>query len=103
MNRGMILIGVLLVGLVIAMIYQQRKGVERPWTQCKESMVTQMFTGECTPSQFSAPYMRGPLQDTPQEGTPQTEIPQSDIPQTDVPLTEIPQTGGYEGDRLENM
>jgi len=99
----MILIGVLLVVFMITMIYQQRKGVERPWTQCKESMVTQMFTGECTPSQFSAPYMRGPLQDAPQTDRPQEDRPQSDIPQTDVPQTEIPQTGGYEGDRLENM
>ena len=55
MNRSMILIGVLLVALVIAMIYQQQKGVERPWTQCKESMIAQMLTGECAPSQFSTP------------------------------------------------
>ena len=93
MNRGMIVIGVLLVGLVIAMIYQQQKGVERPWTQCRESMVTQMLTGECTPSQFSAPNMRGPVRDAPQEDTPQSEIPQG----------KIPQTGGYEGGQLEDM
>ncbi len=93
MNRGMIVIGVLLVGLVIAMIYQQQKGVERPWTQCRESMVTQMLTGECTPSQFSAPHMRGPLRDAPQEDTPQSEIPQG----------KIPQTGSYEGGWLEDM
>ena len=88
MNRSMILIGVLLVALVIAMIYQQQKGVERPWTQCKESMIAQMLTGECAPSQFSTPHIRGPLQDA---------------PRTDTPQTNISQTGGYEGDRLEDM
>jgi len=98
MNRGMIVIGVLLVGLMIATIYQQRKGVRRPWTQCKESMVTQMFSGECTPSQFSGSPMRGQLQDVPQKGAPQTETPGNKVPQT-----EPPQTGGYEGGRLEDM
>ena len=98
MNRGMIVIGVLLVGLMIATIYQQRKGVGRPWTQCKESMVTQMLSGECTPSQFSGSPMRGPLQDVPQKGAPQTETPGNKVPQT-----EPPQTGGYEGGRLEDM
>ena len=93
MNRSMILIGVLLVALVIAMIYQQQKGVERPWTQCKESMIAQMLTGECAPSQFSTPHIRGPLQDA----------PRTDTSQTDVPQTDIPQTGGYEGDQLEDM
>ena len=56
-------------------------------------MVTQMLTGECTPSQFSAPHLRGPLRDAPQEDTPQSEIPQG----------KIPQTGGYEGGQLEDM
>ena len=98
MNRGMIVIGVLLVGLMIATIYQQRKGVKRPWTQCKESMVTQMLSGECTPSQFSSSPMRGPLQDVPQKRAPQTETPGNKVPQT-----EPPQTGGYEGGRLEDM
>lgn len=98
MNRGMILIGVLLVGLVIAMIYQQQKGVERPWTQCKESMVTQMLTGECTPSQFSGSPMHGPLGNMPQGETPQVETPGGSTPRE-----EIPQTGGYEGGQLEDM
>ena len=98
MNRGMIVIGVLLVGLMIATIYQQRKGVRRPWTQCKESMVTQMFSGECTPSQFSGSPMRGPLQDVPQKGAPQAKTPGNEVPQT-----EIPQTSGYKGSQLENM
>jgi hypothetical protein len=98
MNRGMIVIGVLLVGLMIATIYQQQKGVGRPWTQCKESMVTQMFSGECTPSQFSDSPMRGPLQDVPQK-----EAPQNKTPGNEVPQTEIPQTGGYKGSRLEDM
>ena len=98
MSRGMIVIGVLLVGLMIATIYQQQKGVGRPWTQCKESMVTQMFSGECTPSQFSGSPMRGPLQDVPQKGAPQAKTPGNEVPQT-----EIPQTSGYKGSQLENM
>jgi len=98
MNRGMIVIGVLLVGLMIATIYQQRKGVERPWTQCKESMVTQMFSGECTPSQFSGSPIRGSLQDPSQKVAPQTETLWNEVPQT-----EIPQTGGYEGGRPGDM
>ncbi len=98
MNRGMILIGVLLVVFMITMIYQQRQGVERPWTQCKESMVTQMLTGECPPSQFPGSPMHGPLGHTPQGETPQEETPGSEIPRE-----EIPQTGGYEGGPLEDM
>ncbi len=103
MNRGMILIGVLLVGLMIATIYQQRKGVERPWTQCKESMVTQIFSGECTPSQFSGSPMGRPLRDTPLVVAPQGEQPQMETPGGGTPREEIPQTGGYEGGQLEDM
>ena len=98
MNRGIVVIGVLLVGLMIATIYQQRKGVEWPWTQCKESMVTQMLSGECTPSQFSGSPMRGPLQDVPQKGASQTKTPGNEVPQT-----EIPQTSGYKGSWVEDM
>jgi len=103
MNRGMIIIGVLLVGLIIATIYQQQKGVERPWTQCKESMVTQMLSGECTPSQFSGSPMHGPLGDMPQAVTPQDGQPQVETPGGGTPREEIPQTGGYEGGKLEDM
>ena len=46
-RTGIILI--LLVGLVIAMMYQSREGVKRPWMNCKESLVSQMLTGKCTP------------------------------------------------------
>jgi len=40
-----------LVGLVIAMMYQSREGVKRPWMNCKESLVSQMLTGKCTPTE----------------------------------------------------
>ena len=48
-RTGIILI--LLVGLVIAMMYQSREGVKRPWMNCKESLVSQMLTGNCTPTE----------------------------------------------------
>ena len=48
-RTGIILI--LLVGLVIAMMYQSREGVKRPWMNCKESLVSQMLTGKCTPTE----------------------------------------------------
>lgn len=36
--------------LAIAMMYQESTGgIERPWAQCKESMVRQMLFDECTP------------------------------------------------------
>jgi succinate dehydrogenase hydrophobic anchor subunit len=46
-RTGIILI--LLVGLVIAMMYQSRDGIKRPWMNCKESLMSQMLTGKCTP------------------------------------------------------
>lgn len=48
-RTGIILI--LLVGLVIAMMYQSREGVKRPWMNCKENLVSQMLTGKCTPTE----------------------------------------------------
>ena len=37
--------------MAIAMIYQSEVGggVERPWAQCKESLVQQVFSNTCTP------------------------------------------------------
>ena len=37
--------------LVIALIYQSEVGggVDRPWMRCKENMVQQIFSGDCTP------------------------------------------------------
>lgn len=44
------ILAALIAVLVIAMMYQESSGgIERPWAQCKESLVQQMFSGECTP------------------------------------------------------
>lgn len=50
MGRGMWILAGLLAAFAIALIYQESTGgVEQPWAQCKESLVQQMFTGDCTP------------------------------------------------------
>lgn len=58
----------LIAALMIAMIYQESTGgVERPWAECKESMVQQMFSGNCTPRSGSlrAPGSSGPAGTSP--------------------------------------
>jgi hypothetical protein len=37
--------------LAIAMIYQSEAGggIDRPWADCKENLVQQIFSGACTP------------------------------------------------------
>ncbi len=51
MNRSMMLLAAVFAVFAVAMIWQAEfgGGVDRPWMECKENMVTQMFTGECTP------------------------------------------------------
>ena len=50
MSRGMWILAGLFAVLGIAMIYQTESGnLERPWAECKESLVTQMISGACTP------------------------------------------------------
>lgn len=50
MGRGMWILAALFAVLAIAMIYQDSTGgIERPWAECKESLVQQMFSSQCTP------------------------------------------------------
>ncbi len=50
MGRNMWILAALIAALAIAMIYQSNSGgIEQPWAECKESLVQQMFSGECTP------------------------------------------------------
>lgn len=50
MSRNMWILAALFAVLAIAMMYQESTGnLERPWAQCKESMVQQMLFDECTP------------------------------------------------------
>ncbi|NQW11809.1 MAG: hypothetical protein HQ481_18255 [Alphaproteobacteria bacterium] len=50
MSRNMWIIAALFAVLAIAMMYQDSTGgIERPWAQCKESMIQQMLFDECTP------------------------------------------------------
>ena len=93
MNRGMIVTGVLLVGLVIAMIYQQQKGVSGLDPVQGKHGDADAHRRVYTLPVLRPPTMRGPLRDAPQEDTPQSEIPQGTIPQT----------GSYEGGWLEDM
>lgn len=57
MGRGMWIMAALIAGLVIAMIWQESSGgIQRPWAECKESLVQQMLSDTCTPrSGFAAP------------------------------------------------
>ena len=51
MSRTMWILAALIAVVVIATIYQSEvgDGLDRPWTKCKESMVQQIFSGDCTP------------------------------------------------------
>lgn len=44
------ILAALIAAFGIAMIFQEYSGgIRQPWAECKESMVQQMFTGDCTP------------------------------------------------------
>lgn len=50
MSRGMWILAALIAAFTIALIYQQSSGnLRRPWAECKESLVQQMFSNTCTP------------------------------------------------------
>lgn len=57
MGRGMWMMAALIAVLVIAMIWQESSGgIQRPWAECKESLVQQMLSDTCTPrSGFAGP------------------------------------------------
>ncbi|MDB2390249.1 hypothetical protein N9X12_03390 [Alphaproteobacteria bacterium] len=49
MNRNMWILAALLATLSIAIIWRSESGQPDPkWTLCKESLITQVFTGKCT-------------------------------------------------------
>ena len=49
MNRTMWILLVLIAALAIATIWRDQQGLPAPsYTLCKESLVTQIFTGACT-------------------------------------------------------
>ncbi|MEQ9135803.1 MAG: hypothetical protein RLO51_11385 [Thalassobaculum sp.] len=84
MGRNMWILAALIAAMGIAMIYQEYSGGrERPWAQCKESLVQQMFSGDCTPvsGSFAAPAPAG------SEAAPSTETPPQDP--ADRPVGEI--------------
>ena len=51
MNRSMWILAAVFGVMAIAMIYQSSTpgGIERPWVECKENLVTQMLSNVCTP------------------------------------------------------
>lgn len=51
MSRNMWILAAILLVVVFASIYQEEfgGGVDRPWTACKESIVQQWLSGDCTP------------------------------------------------------
>ena len=58
MSRGMWILAALIAVMAIAMMYQDwTGGLQRPWMECKESLVQQMFSDQCTPraGSFRAP------------------------------------------------
>ena len=49
MSRNMWILAALLATLVLASMWRASSGAPAPqWELCKESLVTQLFTGECT-------------------------------------------------------
>jgi len=55
-SRGMWILAGLIAAFAIALIFQETTGnLERPWAECKESLVQQMFSGDCTPRKGMAP------------------------------------------------
>ena len=61
MSRGMWILAALLAVIALATIYQEEfgGGVDRPWTACKESMVQQWLSGDCTPRDGAKINMQG--------------------------------------------
>ena len=51
MNRSMWILAAVFGVMSIAMIYQSSTpgGIESPWAECKENLVTQMLSNVCTP------------------------------------------------------
>ncbi|MED5518049.1 MAG: hypothetical protein VX612_04890 [Pseudomonadota bacterium] len=51
MSRNMWILGAVLLVFVLTMFYQSEfgGGIERPWMECKESMMQQIMSGACTP------------------------------------------------------
>ena len=51
MSRNMWILGAVLLVFVLTMFYQSEfgGGIERPWMDCKESMMRQITSGACTP------------------------------------------------------
>lgn len=57
-SRNMWILAALIAAFMIAVMYQESTGsIERPWAECKESLVQQMLSGNCTPVSGS---MRAP-------------------------------------------
>lgn len=51
MGRSMWILAAVFAVMAIALIYQSEfgGGIDRPWMNCKENMVQQMFSDACTP------------------------------------------------------
>ena len=51
MSRNMWILAAIFAVMAIALIYQSDVGggVDRPWAECKENLVQQIFSGDCTP------------------------------------------------------
>ncbi len=64
------LFGALLVAFVITMMFRSDRGEISPWAACKESLVSQMLFGECTPRRGFPPSPETPPGG---RGTPRTE------------------------------
>ena len=51
MSRNMWILGAVLLAFALTLFYQSEfgGGIERPWMDCKESMMRQITSGACTP------------------------------------------------------
>ena len=55
MNRGFIVISILILILVITSFWFGRNRETPPWMKCKESLFSQIIFKKCTPSTFNRP------------------------------------------------
>ena len=51
MSRNMWILGAVLLAFALTRIFQSEfgDGIERPWMDCKETMMRQITSGACTP------------------------------------------------------
>lgn len=72
MSKGMWIMMALFAAMAIAMMYQESNGgINRPWDKCKENLLTQIISDQCTPRTGGFGVPSG-------DGAPATDAPVDD-------------------------